>query len=144
MPIVLYAKKPRYHPWLLQCCLTGLSPSAVKAAVVCEPCVVEAAAIERRSMVSFEERTIVFEVETIPVVAVPGRIVVVCVSGEIVIVDGDGRRCIDGGRSVDRCRGNIGAAIDGRTVEIRPVIGRESNSYAANSCMAKTGADIYL
>jgi hypothetical protein len=91
MPNVLSAKKPWVIPWLLQCYLTGLPPAAVKAAVVCEPCMVEAAAIEIRSMVSFEERTIVFEVETIPVVAVPGRIVVVCVSGEIGFTDSRGR-----------------------------------------------------
>lgn len=51
------------------------------------------------------------------------------------------------GRSVDRCGGDIGAAIEGRadrTAEIRPVIDRESNSYAGDSYMAKTGADISL
>ncbi len=44
-------------------------------------------AIEVSPVVSFEERTVVFEVEMIPVVAIPGRIVIVGISGEIGFTD---------------------------------------------------------
>lgn len=129
-------------PWLLQFYLTGKSPASVEAVVTCEPCVVEASMVEISPMVSFKERTVVFEVETIPKVTVPGRVVVVRISGEFIVVDDCRCWCID--RSVDRRGGNISAAVDDRAVEIRPVIDRESDSYVANSCVTKTGADIYL
>jgi hypothetical protein len=50
---------------------------------MCEPRVVEATVIEISPVVSFEERTVVFKVETIPVVAVPGRIVIIGIAWEI-------------------------------------------------------------
>ena len=83
---------------------------------MCEPCVVEAAAREISPVVSFEERTIVFEVETIPVVTVPGRIVVVRVSGEIGFTDGGGR--IVSAR-VYRSGSNV-AGINYRRMDIDP------------------------
>jgi hypothetical protein len=91
MPNVLYAKKPWVTPWLLQFYLTGLLPASVEAAVMCEPYVVEATMVKISPVVSFEERTIVFEVETIPVVTVPGRIVIISIAGEIGFTDGWGR-----------------------------------------------------
>ena len=79
-----------------------------------------------------------FEIGPVAEVAIPCRIVVVRVSGEVIIVNDSG--C----GSIDRSRGDIDAAVDGRTVEIRPVIDRESYSYATNPYMTKTGAGIYL
>ena len=38
-------------------------------------------------VVSFKQRTVVFEVETIPVVTVPGRVVIIGVSGELGFTD---------------------------------------------------------
>jgi len=55
-----------------------------------EPCVVEATMIEISPVVSFEERTIVCEVETIPVVTVPCRIVIISIAWEIRFEDGGG------------------------------------------------------
>lgn len=53
-----------------------------------EPGVVKMTTIKVGPVVSFKERTVVFEVETIPVVAVPGRIAIVGVSGELGLTDG--------------------------------------------------------
>ena len=58
---------------------------------MCESCVVEAAMREISPVVPFEERTVVFEVETIPVVTVPGRIVIISISGEIRFKNGRSR-----------------------------------------------------
>jgi len=58
-----------------------------KPAVVYEPGVVKMTAIEVSPVVPFKERTVVFEVKTIPVVAVPGRIIIVGVSGEVGFYD---------------------------------------------------------
>jgi hypothetical protein len=55
----------------------------MEAAIMHEPCVVEATMIEISPVVSFEERTVVFEVETIPVVTVPCRIVIISIAWEI-------------------------------------------------------------
>ncbi len=57
------------------------------APFVYEPGVVEMPAMEVSPVVSFKERTVVFEIEPIPVVPVPGRIVIVGVSGEIGFTD---------------------------------------------------------
>jgi hypothetical protein len=51
--------------------------------VVYEPGVVEMTAVKVGPVVSFKERTVVFEVETIPVVTIPGRVVIVGITGEI-------------------------------------------------------------
>ena len=58
------------------------------SAVVYEPGTVEAAVVKICPMVSFESGAIVFEVEPIPVVAVPGGVVIIGVSGEIGFTDG--------------------------------------------------------
>jgi hypothetical protein len=50
---------------------------------VYEPGVVEMTAVKVGPVVSFKERTVVFEVETIPVVTIPGRVVIVGITGEI-------------------------------------------------------------
>jgi hypothetical protein len=55
----------------------------VEATVMFEPGVVKSTMVEVSPVVSFEERTVVCEVETIMVVTVPGRIVIISVSGEI-------------------------------------------------------------
>jgi hypothetical protein len=44
--------------------------------------VVKSTAVEIGPVVSFEERTIVFKVEPIPVVPVPGRVVIISIAGE--------------------------------------------------------------
>ncbi len=67
-----------------------LPPPSVEATVMFEPVVVKTTAVEISPVVPFEERTVVFEVETIAVVAVPGRIIIICISGEISFTD---RRC---------------------------------------------------
>ena len=98
-----------------------------------------------------EDRAIVFIIDPVPEVTIPCRIVVIGISGEFIIVDGCGRRSVEWSRCVDRCGGNVGAAIDDRanrddrTAEIRPMIDRESNSDVTDCAhMAKTGADINL
>jgi hypothetical protein len=90
-----------------------------------------------------EDGAIVFVVDPVPEVTIPCRVVVVRISGEFVIVDDRGRRsvsrCIDRGWGINWCRGDIGAAIDDRAAEIRPVV-----DWNTNSDVAKAGADIYL
>jgi hypothetical protein len=51
------------------------------------PGVVEMTTIKVAPMVSFKQRTVVFEVETISVVTVPCRVVIIGVSGEIGFTD---------------------------------------------------------
>ena len=58
------------------------------ATVVLEPGAVKAAMFRICPMVSFEKGAIVFEVEPVPVVAVPGGIVIIGISGEIGFTDG--------------------------------------------------------
>jgi hypothetical protein len=79
-------KKRAYGPFLLL--VIFLPPSSVEATVMFEPGVVKTFPVEISPMVPFEERTVVFEVETIPVVAVPGRIVIISISGEIGFTNG--------------------------------------------------------
>jgi hypothetical protein len=55
----------------------------MRTTVVNKPDVVEMTTIEVAPVVSFKQRTVVFEVETISVVTVPGRIVIIGISGEI-------------------------------------------------------------
>ena len=55
---------------------------------MCKPGVVEATMVEISPVLSFEKRTIVFEVETIPVVAVPGRIIIIGIPWKIGFTDG--------------------------------------------------------
>ena len=59
----------------------------METTVVYEPGVVEMTAMEIGPVVSFKERTVVFEVETVPVVTVPCRILIVGISGEIGFTD---------------------------------------------------------
>ena len=73
--------------------------------VVCEPRVVEMTAIKVGPVVSFKERTIVFEVETVPVVTIPGRVVIISVPGELGFTDsGSGIITI----CINRCRSGCG------------------------------------
>ena len=78
--------------------------------VVCEPRVVEMTAIKVGPVVSFKERTIVFEVETVPVVTIPGRVVIISVPGEIGFTDcGSGIIAI----RINRCGcGRIGGTVN--------------------------------
>jgi hypothetical protein len=64
-----------------------LPPPSVESTVVFEPGVVEMTTIKVPPVVSFKERTVVFEVETVPVVTVPCRIVIVSIPGEIDFTD---------------------------------------------------------
>jgi hypothetical protein len=82
----------------------------MKATVVYEPGVVEMTAIKVSPVVSFKERTIVFEVKTVPVVTIPGRVVIVSVPGEIGFTDrGSGIIAI----RIDRCgRWRIGGTVN--------------------------------
>jgi hypothetical protein len=57
---------------------------------MCEPGVVKTPTVEISPVVPFEERTIVFEVEPIPVVPVPGRVVIISIAGEIGFADSGG------------------------------------------------------
>jgi hypothetical protein len=75
--------------------------------------------VEIGPVVSFEERTIVFEVETIPIVTVPGRVVIVSIAGKIGFTDGWG--CI-----VSACVYRSGSDIAGvnyRRMNIDPWCG---------------------
>ena len=68
--------------------ITTSLPSLVpKSTVVCEPGVVEMVATEVGPVISFKERMVVLEVETVPVMTIPGRIVIVGISGEISFTD---------------------------------------------------------
>ena len=86
-----------------------------------EPCVVEATMIEISPVVSFEERTIVCEVETIPVVTIPGRVVIIGIAGEIRFEHGGGGivavRIYRGGSGIAAinygCGGDKGPAYNG-------------------------------
>ena len=90
-----------------------LPSASVKSAVMCEPCVVEATMIEISPVVSFEERTIVFEVETIAVVTVPGRVVIVGIAGEI---------------GFDHCgSGIVSACVNGSGSDIAGINNRRMN-----------------
>ena len=80
----------------------------MKATVVCEPGVVKMTAMEVSPVVSFKERTVVFEIEAVPVVTVPGRIVIVGISGEIGFTD---RRSSIITVRIDR-RGRISGTVD--------------------------------
>jgi hypothetical protein len=83
------AKKGPRGPFLFNVLITVFPSSlAAGAPVVCEPGVVKMTTIEVASVVSFKERTVVVEVETVPVVAVPGRVVIVGISGEIGFANG--------------------------------------------------------
>jgi hypothetical protein len=100
----------------------------VKFGVSLPPSSAKSAAIV--GMAPHKDGAIVFVINPVPEVTTPCRIVVVSVSGEFAIVD-------DGG-----CR--INASIDdraNRTAEERPVINRETNSYACKSGMTEAGAD---
>src|SRR5579871_4386772 len=66
-----------------------LLPSpAVETTVMFEPRVVKTFVTEVSSMLPLEVRTVVFKIEAIPVVTVPGGIVIVGISGEIGFADG--------------------------------------------------------
>ena len=60
-----------------------LLPSSVEAPVVCESGVIKPTVVEIGPMISLEEGAIVFEVEPVPVVSVPGGIIIISISGEI-------------------------------------------------------------
>jgi hypothetical protein len=62
----------------------------VEAAVMFKPCVVKSTMEEISPVVPFEERTIVFEVEPIPVMPVPGRVVIISIAGEVGFADSRG------------------------------------------------------
>ena len=105
---------------------------------MCEPCVVEATTIEISPVVSFEVRTVVFEVETIPVVTVPGRIVIISIAGEIRFKDG-------GGRIVSACIYRSGSNIAAINYGCRSDK-RTANNREPDTCMSEpdAGADICL
>lgn len=72
------------------------------------PGVVKMTTIEVPSVVSFKEGTVVFEVETVPVVTVPGRVVIIGISGEIGFTNcGSGIVAI----RIDRC-GRISGTVN--------------------------------
>jgi hypothetical protein len=108
----------------------------MEATVMSEPRVVEATMIEISPVVSFEERTVVFKVETIPVVTVPGRIVIIGIAGEI----GFKHR---GSGIVSACvnRSGIPAINYGCGSDKGPTNNREPDAYTSES---NSGADIYL
>jgi hypothetical protein len=105
---------------------------------MCEPCAVEAATIEISPVVSFKERTVVFEIETIPVVTVPGRIVIISIAGEIRFKNARGRIV---SASVYRSGSDIAAINYGRRSDKGP-----ANNGEPDTCMPESdaGADINL
>jgi hypothetical protein len=105
---------------------------------MCEPCAVEATMIEIGPVISFEERTVVIEVETIPVVTVPGRVVIISIAGEIRFEHGGG--CIVAA-CVYRSGSDVAAINYGRRSDKRP-----ANNGKPDTCMPEsdTGADINL
>jgi hypothetical protein len=103
-----------------------------------EPCVVKPTMEEISPVVPFEERTIVVEVEPIPVVAVPGRVVIISIAGEFSFTNSRGCivsvRVYRSGSDIpgikDRCRSDKGPPNNG-----------EPDTYMAK---ADAGADINL
>lgn len=79
-------------PWLFAILFYRLSPPTAEATIVCEPGVVKTTTVEISPVVSFEERTIVVEIEPVPVVPVPGRIIIISVAGEFGFTNGRGRK----------------------------------------------------
>jgi len=65
---------------------TVVKPPAITAVVV-KTRVVKTSAVEISPVVSFEDRTIVFEVYAIPEVTVPGGIIIVDISGIVGFTD---------------------------------------------------------
>jgi hypothetical protein len=82
-------QKEGHRPLFLLNLLITTAPSSLapKSTGVYEPGVVEMTAIEVGPVVSFKERTVMCEVETIPVVTIPGRVVIVGVSGKLRFTD---------------------------------------------------------
>lgn len=85
-----------------------LPPSSVRPAVMCPTGMVEPTMIEIGGMVSVKERAIVFKVEPVTVVPVPGGVIIISVAGKICFDDirsGIIATCIDRGRRIDNgCR----------------------------------------
>jgi hypothetical protein len=96
-----------------------------------ETVVVKTTTVEISPVLSFEERAIVFEIEAIPIVAVPGRIIIVRIAREIGFTDG---------RS-----GIVSASIYGSWSICISIHDRRSDIDSWHGdAHAKTGADIYL
>ena len=99
---------------------------------MCEPGVVKTTAVEVCSVLPFEEGAVVCEIEPVPVVAVPGRIIIIGISGEIGFTDS---RCGIVATLIHRRSGSVCIGIDDRARGIDPGCGY-AQTYA--------GADIYL
>ena len=80
----------------------------MESAVMNEPGVVKMTATEIAPVVPFKERTVVLEVETVPVVTVPYRIVIIGIPGEIGFTD---RRSGIITVCINRC-GRISGTVD--------------------------------
>jgi hypothetical protein len=103
-----------------------------------EPAVVETTTVEISPMVSFEERTIVFEVETIPVVPVPGRIIIISIAGEFGFTDSGG--CIVS--TLVYRSGSVCAGINHRRSDIDPGCGYAKTYAGADKNLGITfGSD---
>ena len=91
---------------------------------------VEPAITEEITVISFKVRTVMFIIETIPVVTIPDRVIIISISGEIVLIDGSAAITLftcRSNRSIDY-RSGPGCDIDPR--------GREAEAHMR--------ADIYL
>jgi hypothetical protein len=103
-----------------------------------EPAVVETTTVEISPMVPFEERTIVFEVETIPVVPVPGRIIIISIAGEFGFTDSGG--CIVS--TLVYRSGSVCAGINDRRSDIDPGCGYAKTYAGADKNLGITfGSD---
>ena len=104
-------------------------PMVGKSTVMFPMCVVKCPMIEISGVVSVEEGAIVFKINPVVKVTIPGRIIIICIAGEICFVNGgsgivairidrSGCRCIDNGcgdRGADINVGNRNTDTNMRT-----------------------------
>jgi hypothetical protein len=98
-----------------------------------ETFVVKTSMVEISGMISFEERAIMGEVETIPIVAVPGRIIIIGISGKISFADGRG--------GIVSIR-SIGVSVydRSRSCDINPGYGQAEANTGADKDLRITGS----
>jgi hypothetical protein len=120
--------------------MTGISMSCISSVetfmvetFVFETFMAETFVVEISCMISFEERAIMVEVETIPVVPVPCGIIIICVSGKIGFADRRG-----GIVSVRRICASI--YHRSRSCDINPGCGQAETNMGADKNLGITGS----
>jgi hypothetical protein len=109
---------------------------------MCEPGVVKTPTVEIGPVVSFEERTIVVEIEPVPVVTVPGGVVIISIAGEFGFTDSG--ICIVSA-CIYRSGSDIAAINYGCGSDKGPANNGESDAYMPESdACANASADINL